>query len=64
MKILKKSATIVVLFALISLFVTSCGSAKKYGCPGQDRPSFRGVFGSIEHSIITPLHANKVSFMG
>ena len=44
MKSLKKSIALFVVVLFISSALTSCASAH-YGCPGQDRPSFRGGYG-------------------
>ncbi len=44
MKSLMKSFALFVAVLFITSLTVSCGSAH-YGCPGQDRPSFRGGYG-------------------
>ena len=51
MKLLKKSITLFTAIVLFLAFITSCTSNRQVGCPGQDRPSFRG-----SHGMITPLN--------
>lgn len=48
MKVLRKASIIIMTLLFISLFIASCGSTHKYGCPGKDRPSFRGGLGAAD----------------
>ena len=51
MKVLKKSFSLVATVLLFTTLMTSCGSTRTAGCPGQDRPSFRGGYGMTTPTI-------------
>ncbi|MCH2021005.1 MAG: hypothetical protein MK207_00890 [Saprospiraceae bacterium] len=42
MKNLKNIFSLLLTTALFTFLMTSCGSSHHAGCPGKDRPSFRG----------------------
>jgi hypothetical protein len=58
MKFLKKSFALVATFLLFTVLMTSCGSTRATGCPGQDRPSFRGRYG-MTHPTTTEFQARQ-----
>ena len=45
MQNLRKSIVLLAIATVVSASMTSCASQQRYGCPGKDRPSFRGGYG-------------------